>query len=131
METNFIGRPGYSTILTNKRKSFKFDEYIELQEKRFKQISKGIQKIKELEDEKLGISGFTPKQGELINFKLIKENQILKDGPPAITYSKSCYSDQNDLLYKMIKAEGKLIRSVLEAHGFSHTDGHDWNMLWT
>lgn len=67
----------------------------------------------------------------MINFKLIKESQILKEGPPAISYSKNCYLDQGELLYKMLKAEGKLVRSVLEAHGFSHTDGHDWNLLWT
>lgn len=132
MEVNFIGRPGYSTFLANKRKFFKYEEYLELEEKRFKNIFKGITKIKDLEDEKLGIPGLANKQGgEMINFKLIKESQILKEGPPAISYSKNCYLDQGELLYKMLKAEGKLVRSVLEAHGFSHTDGHDWNLLWT
>ena len=96
-----------------------------------KDILKGLVKIKELEDEKLGISTPTKQMGEIVNFKLIKESQVLKDGPPAITYSKNSYTDQNELLYKMLKAEGKLVRSILEAHGFSHTDGHDWNVLWT
>lgn len=90
MEVNFIGRPGYSTILNNKRKYIKSDEYSEMEEKRFKHLFQGINRLKELEDEKLGISGFGYKQGgEFINFKLIKENQILKDGPPAITYTKN------------------------------------------
>lgn len=48
-----------------------------------------------------------------------------------MTFSKSSYSEQHDLLYKVLKAEGKLVRSVLEAHGFVHTDGHDWNVMWT
>lgn len=132
MEVNYIGRPGYTTILSSKRKPIKTDEFVEVEEKRFKSILEGFEKVKELEDEKLGISGLTNKHGgEICNFKLIKENQIVKDDPPAITYSKSCYTDQGEFLYKMVKTEGKLVRSVLEAHGFSHTDGHDWNVLWT
>lgn len=132
MELNFIGRPGFSNFLTSKRKSLKSDEYLDLEEKRFKLILKGIDKLKELEDEKLGISGLIGKQdGDIINFKWIKESQLIKDGPPPITYSKSCYVEQGDLLYKMLKTDGKLIRSILEANGFSHTDGHDWNILWT
>lgn len=31
----------------------------------------------------------------------------------------------------MLKADGRLVRSLLETHGFVHTDGHDWNVLWT
>lgn len=48
-----------------------------------------------------------------------------------MTYSKSSYGEQHELLYKLLKAEGRLVRSVLEAHGFVHTDSHDWNVLWT
>jgi len=128
-----MGKPGYSSFLqTNKRRNTKADDFLELEDKRFKFISKGITRIKEIEDEKLGFTGLSNKAGgELVNFKMIKESQILKDGPPPITYSKNCYLDQGELLYKVLKAEGRLIRSVLEAHGFSHTDGHDWNILWT
>ena len=133
MEANFIGGLGSSSFLSNnKRRTTKIDEYLDLENKRFKFISKGIVKLKELEDEKLGITGLIMKQGgELVNFKLIKENQILSNGPPPISYTKNSYLDQGDLLYKVLKAEGRLIRSVLEAHGFNHTDGHDWNLLWT
>lgn len=100
--------------------------------KRLRNIFKGISKVKDIEDEKLGISGLMPKHGsDILNFKLIKENQLIKEGAPSLMYSKSSYTEQNDFLYKMIKTEGKLIRSVLEAHGFGHTDGHDWNLLWT
>lgn len=70
MELNFIGRPGFSNFLTGKRKALKSDEYLDLEEKRFKLILKGIDKLKELEDEKLGISGLIGKQdGDYINFK--------------------------------------------------------------
>jgi hypothetical protein len=132
MEVNFIGRPGYSTILSSKKKTLKADYYLEVEDKRLRSIAKGIAKIKELEDEKLGISGVISQQnGNIINFKLIKESQIIKEGPSPLTYSKSWYADQGDLLYKVLKAEGRMIRSVLEANGFSHTDGHDWNLLWT
>lgn len=62
MEANFIGRPGYSTFLTSKRKYFKFEEYLEMEEKRLKNIYKGIIKLKDLEDEKLGIPGLANKQ---------------------------------------------------------------------
>lgn len=70
MELNFIGRPGFSNFLAGKRKALKSDEYLDLEEKRFKLILKGIDKLKELEDEKLGISGLIGKQdGDYINFK--------------------------------------------------------------
>lgn len=120
-----------NNLATGKRKYIKADEYLESEAKLFKMIYKGITKVKELEDEKLGIKPDTSKNNsEIVNFKVIKETQILKDGPPAIMYSKGGYNEQNELLYKMLKTEGRLIRSTLEAHGFSHTDGHDWNVLW-
>ena len=31
----------------------------------------------------------------------------------------------------MVKADAKLVKSVLETNGFGQTEGHDWNMLWT
>lgn len=90
MEVNFIGRPGYTTILGAKRRPMRCEEYIELEEKRFKHIYNGITKLKELEDEKLGIPGLASKQGgEMINFRLIKESQLIKEGAPAMTYSKN------------------------------------------
>lgn len=30
-----------------------------------------------------------------------------------------------------MQAEAKLVRLVLEAHGFVHTETNDWNLLWT
>ena len=38
----------------------------------------------------------------------------------------------HDLLYKLIKTDGKLIRAVLENNGFLQTESnHDWNILWS
>lgn len=39
-------------------------------------------------------------------------------------------SNQHELLYKLVKTDGKLIRSVLECNGFYQTEGHDWSILW-
>lgn len=55
---------------------------------------------------------------------------MVKDNPPTGTYTKN-YSEHNDLLYKVLKANVKMVRSVLEANSFTHTEGHDWNVLWT
>ena len=37
----------------------------------------------------------------------------------------------HELLFKLIKTDGKLIRAVLETNGFLQTEAHDWNILWT
>lgn len=34
------------------------------------------------------------------------------------------------MLYKVFKGDTKLVRSLLQANGFQHTEGHDWNVLW-
>jgi len=55
----------------------------------------------------------------------------LLNGPlPTSTYGKSSYLGDTALSYKLVKCESKLVRSTLEAHGFSLTEGHDWNLLW-
>ena len=50
-----------------------------------------------------------------------------------LCYSKPSQYEQNqfELLFKMVKADSKLVKSVLETNGFGQTEGHDWNMLWT
>jgi hypothetical protein len=35
------------------------------------------------------------------------------------------------LLYKLVKSDCKLLKSVYEANNFGQTEGHDWNILWT
>ena len=35
------------------------------------------------------------------------------------------------MLYKLLKGDTKLVRSILEANTFSYTDSHEWNVLWS
>ena len=46
-------------------------------------------------------------------------------------YQKSYHIENSELLYKMIRFDNKLCRSLLESHGFSSTDSHEWNLLWS
>ena len=46
------------------------------------------------------------------------------------SYAKSYHWDQTELLYKLLKWDAKLVRSVLEISRFRSTDFHDWNVLW-
>ncbi|OMJ73556.1 hypothetical protein SteCoe_27720 [Stentor coeruleus] len=63
----------------------------------------------------------------LITLTQLSPNQQLKDPNP---HTKSM-SSSTQLLYKTIKAEAKLVRSILENSGFIHTDSHTWNLLWS
>ena len=65
-----------------------------------------------------------------LKFSSVSEDQLLKTGPPSNTYSKCGLSFSRHLLYKVHKADAKLVRSTLEAKGFSYTDSHDWNVMW-
>ena len=58
---------------------------------------------------------------------------MLKDSIPSNSFSKSSFMDPHphDLLYKVLKTDARIVRSVLEAHSFQHTEGHDWNVMWT
>lgn len=31
----------------------------------------------------------------------------------------------------MLRFDNKLVRSVLEVNGFTHTESHEWNILWS
>ena len=35
------------------------------------------------------------------------------------------------MLYKILKGETKLIRSLLESNTFTYTESHEWNILWS
>ena len=35
------------------------------------------------------------------------------------------------MLFRVVHAEAKLVRLILESHGFQHTESNDWNILWT
>ena len=68
---------------------------------------------------------------ELIKFKVPKPFQLMKEVPPQVVFTKTSYGEPHDLMYKVLKADVKLVRSMLESNNFVHTDGHDWNLLWT
>ena len=62
------------------------------------------------------------------------QKNALLNANVATTVAGTSFLDQthHDLLYKLIKTDGKLIRTVLENNGFLQTESnHDWNILWT
>ena len=68
---------------------------------------------------------------EFLTFKTIKENQLLHNNPPSNTYNRSYHIESSEqLLYKILKGDTKLVRSLLEANNFSYTESHEWNILW-
>ena len=34
-------------------------------------------------------------------------------------------------MFKMLFADARLVKMILENHGFCHTETNDWNILWT
>lgn len=39
--------------------------------------------------------------------------------------------DNSELLYKILRGDTKLVRSMLEANGMAYTESHEWNILWS
>lgn len=66
----------------------------------------------------------------LITFSPVNEEQMCKEAAPLNFYSKGCLYQHKDLLYRVFNVEARLVRSILEAAGFTATDSHDWNVLW-
>jgi hypothetical protein len=56
---------------------------------------------------------------------------LLNDAPPSLGYAKAYNYQGSELLYKIFKGDTRLVRSVLEAHDFVHTESHEWNILWS
>ena len=44
---------------------------------------------------------------------------------------KSYHIENSELLFKMLRFDNKLLRSLFEFNGFSHTESHEWNVLWS
>ena len=57
--------------------------------------------------------------------------QLLHDAPPTLGYAKNYHVQDNDLLYKIFRGDTKLVRSLFEANYFTHTESHEWNLLWS
>ena len=66
----------------------------------------------------------------LISFSPVTESQLVKDSVAFSTYTKGNFLQTKDLLYRVLKTDARLVRSVLEQAGFGYTDSHDWNVLW-
>lgn len=70
-----------------------------------------------------------------IDFKAIEKSQLLYNNPPKASYghgSKGGYHIDNcELLYKILKGDTKLVRSLCEANNFTYTESHEWNILWS
>lgn len=47
--------------------------------------------------------------------------------------AKKQHLDGDDwaLKFKLVHADSRLVTSILQAHDFDQTEGHDWNILWT
>ena len=61
---------------------------------------------------------------------------MLKDAAPTLAYGHSTLlpvnnGDNSALLYKVFRGDNKLVRSLLEANYFTHTESHEWNILWS
>jgi tubulin polyglutamylase TTLL5 len=65
-----------------------------------------------------------------MTFKNVTEDQLVKTSTPSNLYSKGKFTQSKNLLYKVHKADAKLVRSILESVGFGYTDSHDWNIMW-
>jgi tubulin polyglutamylase TTLL5 len=80
-------------------------------------------------------SGFYNNQNkntsEFVHFKNISEKQIQAMQLPQAQYQKNFHIENSELLFKMIRFENKLVRGLLESHGFSNSESHEWNLLWS
>ena len=68
---------------------------------------------------------------QLIHIKPITKSQLLNTPAPTQGPGRSYHIDNSEMLYKLLKGDTKLVRSILEANTFSYTDSHEWNVLWS
>jgi hypothetical protein len=77
------------------------------------------------------LAKFYARQKPNIYFNPISAHQLLHNEPPTLGYARSYQVQDCALLYKIFKGDTKLLRSLLEAHDFTHTESHEWNILWS
>jgi hypothetical protein len=70
-------------------------------------------------------------KSEFLVFKNITEKQMVTNNMQFNGYQKSYHIENSELLYKMLRFDNKLIRSVLENNSFAATESHEWNVLWS
>jgi hypothetical protein len=67
-----------------------------------------------------------------VEIKPIGASQLLNNTPPTnYTGPRSYHIDNCEMLYKLMKGDTKLVRSLLEANSFNYTESHEWNVLWS
>lgn len=159
IDCQYVGRPGTSNLLNQKRQ-FQVPTKIAEMEERFKFLIDVFNKVGELEHQrkvikkaeeasfgsstaysskskttaKTGGTGgserYVPPNAEFMTFEPISKSQFVTGPVTNHYYPRGSTLDYTELSYKLIKSEAKLVRSTLEAYGFSNTDSHDWNVLW-
>lgn len=50
-----------------------------------------------------------------------------------LCYTKPSQYEQTqfDMFFKMVKADAKLVKAVMETNGLGQTESNEWNVLWT
>jgi len=66
-----------------------------------------------------------------LHFKNLSDKAMQSGQIPYNGYCKNYHIENSELLYKLIRFENKLLRSLLEQQGFSNTESHEWNLLWS
>jgi len=133
--------------MCNRTRTFSPSEIFLFEEERHRQLLKVFTVVKQMEDDLRASSSsgskgtpsffatqssFQPSKSDFIQFKMLKESQLLKGPAPSLGYAGNRYHIENsELLYKCLRSDIKLVRSVLEANGFNHTESHEWNVLWS
>ena len=71
----------------------------------------------------------------MVNFKTIPMKDLMMNAPPTSTFgnigARTYHIDNSELLYKILKGDTKLVRSICEANGMQYTESHEWNLLWS
>ena len=93
------------------------------------QIGKGLSLFRHVPNERK-IHYQDSEKSHIIKFFPVNEKQLVRDSVSLSTYSRSNTAQSKQLLYRVIKTDGKVVRSILELSGFTYTESHDWNILW-
>ncbi|CAI2383352.1 unnamed protein product [Moneuplotes crassus] len=79
-----------------------------------------------------------PNLVELKDLKYNHDDERMKKPKKIRKYSSNrklntdLYTGENwALKFKMINADSRVVKSILQVHEFEETQGHDWNILWT
>ena len=67
---------------------------------------------------------------DFLSFKNVKDaNTNPSSAMPS--YQKSYHVENTELLYKCLRFNNGMVKSVLDHNGFSSTESHEWNILWS